>query len=133
MGSTKRYQKPLGLINVASLIVGIVGTQAALAHGVMPSASPIEVQSCRVTSGRRTILKVDFTNVKAPAADKVHFAVSYGEQHFELMDHGTFSKDAIIAHQFSVPYDSSVGSTGATCAVTYVHFVDGSTWTRHAP
>ena len=121
----------LGLVSVATFALALTGATPALAHGPMPGASPVDVQSCRISDGRRTFLIIDFTNVKALTADQVHFAVSYGWQHFEIKDHGRFSKDSVVTHEFSVPYDSSVASSDATCRVTYVHFLDGSTWVPH--
>jgi hypothetical protein len=108
--------------------------------------APIHVTSCRTVAeafGRhravQQTIQVTFSNAGNVAADVARFTLIDGQGKLrDFTARGAFSEGVIIADRI-VPMESVAQQqlfskekmTG--CQVTYVHFVDGSSWTAPSP
>jgi hypothetical protein len=106
--------------------------------------APIHVTKCDVVPQEaprhgvaQETIRITFSIDGTVAADEAHFVASSGYNQFKgFVARGLFSKGVIIADRLLeanptiVDFDSSRAKLG--CTATYVHFVDGSSWSIEA-
>ena len=104
------------------------------------SPAPISVSSCTVvpeTISRRGTLpetiRVTFSVMQDTAADVARFtATAPAGAYRDFTLHGTFSKGVTIADRV-IAADPNLSAhalaPGVECMLTYVHFVNGASWT----
>lgn len=113
------------------------------------TAPPLHVTSCQVvpdTVGRRSgavqeVIRVSFSVDKGAAADVARFSVSNPSGVYRdftargLFSHGVAIADRVLkADPTSQQQFYSLGASGGVdCALTYVHFVDGTSWAPAPP
>jgi hypothetical protein len=67
-------------------------------------------------------------------ADEIWFTIEYGGRTEHLTDKGIFSPNVRIAHEFNGFYNTKYHApTPSGCSVDYVHFSNGSSWSRPRP
>lgn len=123
----------------AALTAGILATVATTGWtpaGAQPPA-PIVATSCR---GEITSLELiehasydaTFHNAASVAADDIHVAIPYGRRKVATFDiHGTFAPNADVAEHLHKNLSGGLfadATNDPRCDVTYVHFVDGTSW-----
>jgi hypothetical protein len=122
----------------------------ALPAGATPDrAAPASVKSCRVVPGAvarrgtstQEIIRVSFAVDRDVPADVARFTVASPSGTFRdftargRFSHGTVIADRVLrADPSSQQEFYSLGAgTAAECSLTYLHFVDGTSWTPAPP
>jgi hypothetical protein len=128
----------LALALMSSLAFAVAETPAAALPGAGPA--PLRVTACRLSvehHGPRgsveQVVVVSFANDRDTPADVARFTVANaGGVAKAFTARGSFTKGVLIADRI-LPAEALRGESSGTptsdCALTYVHFVDGSSWT----
>jgi hypothetical protein len=122
---------------VASL-VGIAGAAslAGPALAVEHVRSPVAVGLCLVThrkGAHSALFHIRYENSAAIAANLVRVAVDFGPGNHpqSFTETGLFSPGTQIAKEVTLAAHAHQGVPATpTCAVEYVQFIDGTSWTR---
>lgn len=96
-----------------------------------PATAPISIQSCRFIKSASFSrgVRIAFKNDAKVAAKLVIFEVWMQGHHAALIDEGSFAPGETVDHTMtSEPLTLWMGEHPTHCAVTHVHFADGSTW-----
>jgi hypothetical protein len=131
------------IVMVASIAANTNGSTTAYA-----GANPVRIAACalvpeynyysnsedtslllpEITSEK---LKITFSNAAHKQISSVTFTVSdNGDRGATVVDVGTFSPGATIAHSFESPIS---GNSNLRCDVSSIGFADGSAWTQPLP
>jgi hypothetical protein len=139
MGRTTRVA--LGCV---ILVAALWLTARPAPAGEAPAAAPARMASCTVlpeTMDHRITppesLRVSFMITGDIPADLVRFTATSPSGTFrEFTAHGNFTKTIMIADRV-LKVDSTAPMhelpRGVDCSLTYVHFVDGSSWSAPEP
>lgn len=106
---------------------GISATQA------VDTSAPIHIYSCLINNSKAWVamdaIYLTYSNQSTTQANEVRFRVMYEDRVENIVDRGYFSRGAKIEHWFrGFGKAKFQGPAPQQCFVTYVHFVDGSTW-----
>ena len=96
-----------------------------------PATAPISIQSCRFIKSASYArgVRIAYKNNAKVAAKLVIFEVWMRGHHTVLLDEGTFTPGEAIDHTMtSAPLTLWMGENPTNCAVTHVHFADGTAW-----
>lgn len=96
-----------------------------------PARPPISIESCRFVKSASFSrgVRIAYKNDAKVAAKLVIFEVWMRGHHTALIDEGSFAPGATVDHMLtSEPMTLWMGEYPTQCAVTHVHFTDGSTW-----
>jgi len=125
---------------LSAAILAVTPASAPPVRGV--DAPPVRVTSCRTIvelhargAPAQEAIQVSFSNDHDSPADVARFSVrSITGQWKEFTARGSFSKgvviaDRILSSETSVEEHFFSRERSADCALSYVHFTDGSAWT----
>ena len=147
-GTTLPMRSVLAFLALTALL-GASSLTVSQAAEVADLATPANVTSCRVVpaaiarrgTSTQEVIRVSFSVERDVAADLARFTVSSPNGTFRdftargRFSHGTVIADRVLrADPSSEQQFYSLGAgTGAECSLTYLHFVDGSSWTPAPP
>ena len=134
-----RGKRSIQLASISGLLIGFMFSQGGSALAAS-SSDPIRIDDCHILNSRfyaHRSLALTFTNRRTIAADEVRFTITYAGTMTRVTDTGTFSPGVGIHHGFDA-FPSALyyyyGFWPKDCAVEYVHYSDGSSWTpRQSP
>ena len=152
---TARISRGVGL--ACALAVAAVGRTGIAPARAADGVAPISISTCTVGRAARTSydgypytydrgllgaapggypqqrgpvahgLNITYRNTSGTVAKRVTFAVTYGGRQRRIVDRGTFSPGAQIAHTFDVFDDAPYqGTAPQACDVSSVRFADGT-------
>lgn len=119
------------LVPLATLLIGATSP---------PSTGPVYAMTCRgaITSVElveHASYDATFHNASSVAADEIRVAIPYGRTKTAMFDlRATFPPNGDVAESLHKNLTGGLfayaSSDPSRCTVTYVHFVDGTSWGR---
>ncbi len=119
---------------IAILLVAMAVPAAASADVAQTPGSNIVVTTCHAQIGKPP-LRIAYKNDSQKGAKEVDFSlVDAAGLVTTVRDVGKFGAGAQINHVFDLPADvSPLGLSSASCVVTKVTYMDGTSWTNPNP
>ncbi len=111
------------MLSALALTLAVVTTK--------PAAPPITIEHCtfvKSASYSRGV-RIVYKNTSKATAKLIIFEVRLGSYKTAFVDEGTFTPGETIDHTMtSAPLTMWMGEYPSRCAVTHVHFADGTAW-----